>query len=175
MRKNTTKTLFGITFLLAFTFSLAGCQLPNDQTTKHPNDQTPDSLYTEAAGKPHHRPLPEGEGAVEDGTLLFQRFTSLIQDEQLYCDVTLDRDTVCQRLAIDRHTLNQLLNTYADGLSLPAYINNVRLDKAYKLLRDEPEKSIADIAAAVGFTPQNLRLQFKKRYGITPTEYRQNR
>ena len=31
------------------------------------------------------------------------------------------------------------------------------------------------IAAAVGFTPQNLRLQFKKRYGLTPAEYRQSR
>ncbi len=175
MRKNTTKTLFSITFLLAFTFSLAGCQLPNDQTTKHPNDQTPDSLYTEAAGKPHHRPIPEGEGAIEDGTLLFQRFTSLIQDEQLYRDVTLDRDAVCQRLAIDRHTLNQLLNTYADGLSLPAYINKVRLDIARTMMDGHPDMTLTDIAAAVGFSLQNLRLQFKKRYGITPTESRQEK
>jgi AraC-like DNA-binding protein len=119
-------------------------------------------------------PLPCREG-VGESIALFQRFTTLIHDEQLYRDVSLDRDAVCQRLGIDRHALNQLLNTYADGLSLPAYINNVRLDVAYELLRDEPEKSIADIAAAVGFTPQNLRLQFKRRYGITPTDYRQNR
>lgn len=105
---------------------------------------------------------------------LFEQFTSLIHDEQLYRDAALDRDTVCQRLDIDRHVLNQLLNTYANGLSLPAYINRVRLDVAYELLHGEPDRSIADIAAAVGFTPQNLRLQFKKRYGITPTEYRQN-
>ena len=106
---------------------------------------------------------------------LYSSFLHLIHDEQFYRNAALDRDTVCQHLGIDRHTLNQLLNTYADGLSLPAYINKVRLDLAYELLRDEPDKSISDIAAAVGFTPQNLRLQFKRRYGITPTEYRQNR
>ena len=106
---------------------------------------------------------------------LYAKLYAMIHNEQLYRDGTLDRDTVCQRLGIDRHVLNQLLNTYAEGLSLPAYINKVRLDVAYELLRDKPEKSIADIAAEVGFTPQNFRLQFKKRYGITPIEYRQSR
>lgn len=105
---------------------------------------------------------------------LFRRFTALIHDEQLYRDIALDRDTVCQRLGIERHSLNQLLNDHAGGLSLPAYLNTVRLDAAYDLLHNQPDESIADIAAAVGFTPQNLRLQFKKRYGLTPTEYRQN-
>ena len=105
---------------------------------------------------------------------LFHRFTALIHDEQLYRDVALDRDTVCQRLGIERHSLNQLLNDHAGGLSLPAYLNSVRLDAAYDLLHNQPDQSITDIAAAVGFTPQNLRLQFKKRYGLTPAEYRQN-
>ena len=90
-------------------------------------------------------------------------------------DAALDRDTVCQRLGIERHSLNQLLNDHAGGLSLPAYLNSVRLDAAYDLLHSQPDESIADIAAAVGFTPQNLRLQFKKRYGLTPAEYRQSR
>jgi AraC-like DNA-binding protein len=117
-------------------------------------------------------PLPGETGGESQ---LFRRFITLVHDEQLYRDVALDRDTVCQRLDIDRHVLNQMLNTYAEGLSLPAYINNVRLDVAYELLRDDPEKNIADIATSVGFTPQNLRLQFKRRYGITPTEYRQSR
>ena len=75
----------------------------------------------------------------------------------------------------ERHSLNQLLNDHAGGLSLPAYLNSVRLDAAYDLLHNQPDESIADIAAAVGFTPQNLRLQFKKRYGLTPAEYRQSR
>ena len=105
---------------------------------------------------------------------LFERFTALVHEEQLFRNASLDRDAVCQRLDIERHTLNQLLNDYAGGLSLPAYLNSVRLDVAYDMLRNQPEKSVADIASAVGFTPQNLRLQFKKRYGLTPTEYRQN-
>lgn len=104
---------------------------------------------------------------------LFERFTTLVYEKQLFRDVNIDRDAVCQQLGIERHTLNQLLNDYAGGLSLPAYLNNVRLDAAYDMLHNQTDKSIADIANAVGFTPQNLRLQFKKRYGLTPSEYRQ--
>ena len=126
----------------------------------------------------------EGEGlslAAQDAPqkgvkmkTLFQRLTSLVHDEHLYRDIALDRETVCERLGIDRHTLNQVLNTHADGLSLPAYINNVRVDVAYEMLH-QTEQSISDIAAAVGFTPQNLRIQFKKHFGITPTEYRRSK
>ena len=104
---------------------------------------------------------------------LFERFTALVHEQQLFRDVNIDRDAVCQQLDIERHALNQLLNDYAGGLSLPAYLNNLRLDAAYDMLHNQTDKSIADIASAVGFTPQNLRLQFKKRYGLTPSEYRQ--
>ena len=38
-----------------------------------------------------------------------------------------------------------------------------------------PETSLTSIAAAVGLSLQNLRLLFKKRYGITPTDYRQRK
>ena len=63
---------------------------------------------------------------------------------------------------------------YADGLSFPQYINAIRLEKALHLLRENPDQTIAVIAKAVGFTPSNLREQFKQKYGMTPQEYRQN-
>ena len=105
---------------------------------------------------------------------LFARLNSLIYEQQLYRDPLLGRETVCQQLDIDRHTLNQLLNDFADGQSLPAFINKVRLNMACKMLRDEPHRPIADIAEAVGFNQRNFRTQFKNAYGISPTEYRQN-
>ena len=38
----------------------------------------------------------------------------------------------------------------------------------------EAEKTISEIASSVGFTPANLREQFKRVYGMTPVEYRQS-
>ncbi len=116
--------------------------------------------------------LTEGQQARNEE--LYTRLNSLIYDQQLYRDPLLGRETVCQQLDIDRHTLNQLLNDFADGQSLPAFINKVRLNMACKMLRDEPHRPIADIAEAVGFNQRNFRTQFKNAYGISPTEYRQN-
>ena len=116
--------------------------------------------------------LTEGQQARNEEH--YTRLNSLIYDQQLYRDPLLDREAVCQELGIDRHTLNQLLNDFADGQSLPAFINKVRLNVACQMLRDEPDRPIADIAKAVGFNQRNFRTQFKNAYGISPTEYRQN-
>ncbi|MCR5140551.1 MAG: helix-turn-helix domain-containing protein [Bacteroidaceae bacterium] len=113
---------------------------------------------------------------MESQAALFRRLEALIYDEHLYRDGAFDRQAVCKRLGIDRHVLNRLLNTHADGLSWPAYINNVRLDTARGLLLSEPlDTSLTQIAASVGLSLQNMRLLFKKHYGVTPTEYRENR
>jgi AraC-like DNA-binding protein len=34
--------------------------------------------------------------------------------------------------------------------------------------------SLTDIAESVGFTPSTFRDQFKRQFGMTPSEYRQN-
>jgi len=48
------------------------------------------------------------------------------------------------------------------------------LEEALQLLRNDPTKTVSDIASEVGFTPANLREQFKRKYGMTPLEFRQN-
>ena len=48
------------------------------------------------------------------------------------------------------------------------------MEDAVRLLREEPEMSLTDIAKNVGFTLPTFRDQFKRQFGMTPTEYRQN-
>jgi len=86
----------------------------------------------------------------------------------------LQRQDVCTRFCITRHTLNNLLAQHTGTPSFPQYINNIRMEEALPLLRDKPSMTIAAIAAAVGFTPANFREQFKRQYGVTPQEYRQS-
>ena len=105
---------------------------------------------------------------------IFNDIDQKIRNEHLYKNVNLQRQDVCDRFGISRHHLNDLLAEHADGLSFPQYINSIRLEEALHLLRDEPTKTISAIAAEVGFTPANLREQFKRKYGVTPGEYRQN-
>ena len=111
---------------------------------------------------------------LNDQSSIFNDIDVAIRSEQLYKDVNLQRQDICERFGISRHTLNDLMAEYADGLSFPQYVNNIRLEKALCLLRDEPTKTVSAISTEVGFTPANLREQFKRKYGMTPLEFRQN-
>lgn len=53
------------------------------------------------------------------------------------------------------------------------YITFCRLRKAAELLRQDPNKSIAEIAESLGFNTQNYFCRrFKAHYGISPSQYR---
>ena len=98
---------------------------------------------------------------------LFKTIDSIIRKERLYAQVNLLREDIMKRFNIGRHHLNDQLNTFADGMSFPQYINSIRMEVAYDLLTNHPEMTITDIAREVGFTAPNLREQFKRCYGIT--------
>ena len=114
------------------------------------------------------------EPVKNDNSDLFNDIDTTIRNDQLYKNVNLQRQDICDRFSISRHTLNDLLAEHTNGLSFPQYVNNIRLEAALRLLRDEPTKTVSAIATEVGFTPANLREQFKRKYGMTPADYRQN-
>jgi AraC-like DNA-binding protein len=103
---------------------------------------------------------------------LFKTINATIRKERLFAKVDLMREDIMQRFGIGRHRLNDLLSSYADGMSFPQYINAIRMEEAYTLLTDHQEMTITEVARQVGFTPPNLREQFKRCYGVTPAEYR---
>ena len=105
---------------------------------------------------------------------LFDLIDGIIRKEKLYTNINLQRQDIVDRFDISRHYLNDLFSAYANGQSFPAYINGMRMQDALLMLENEPEMSIGLIAEAVGFTPANFREQFKKVFGMTPAEYRQN-
>ena len=76
---------------------------------------------------------------------LFKTIDSVIRKERLYAQVNLMREDIMQRFNIGRHHLNDQLNTFADGMSFPQYINSIRMEVAYDLLR------------CYGFTPAEYR------------------
>ncbi|MBQ8657394.1 MAG: AraC family transcriptional regulator [Prevotella sp.] len=97
-----------------------------------------------------------------------------IRTERLYAQVSLQRQDIIHRFGINRHTLNDLITAHTNGLSFPQYINRIRIEEAKHLLDSQPAMTFTAIAEAVGFTPANLREQFKRHYGMTPGEYRKN-
>ena len=118
-------------------------------------------------------PLALRKGTGSEASI-FNEIDAAIRSERLYTNIGLQRQDICDRFGISRHTLNDLLTEHAGGLSFPQYINDIRLEEVIRLLRNEPAKTVSTIANEVGFSPANLREQFKRKYGITPADYRQN-
>jgi len=116
---------------------------------------------------------PQAETPKPDRKL-FDQIDGVIRKEKLYTNVNLQRQDIVDRFDISRHTLNDLFSAYADGQSFTAYINGLRMQDAIRLMQKEPDTPIGGIADAVGFTPANFREQFKRQFGMTPTEYRQS-
>ena len=117
---------------------------------------------------------PRSPQKFKENAEFFAIIDNYIRKERLYANQTLQRQDICDHFGIGRHSLNDLLSEHTDGLTFPQYINDIRVQEALILLQDSPERTLTDIAAEVGFTPANLREQFKRKYGMTPVEYRQN-
>lgn len=66
--------------------------------------------------------------------------------------------------------MKELLN-----IGVNDYINRLKLEKAAEMLISQPEISIADIAAGVGFSSQRyFATSFKQYKGVSPSEFREN-
>ena len=127
-------------------------------------------MINELSGSPE----PSQADTSKPDRKLFEQIDGAIRGERLYSNVFLQRQDIIDRFNISRHALNELFSAYAGGQSFTAYINGIRMQDAIHLIQKEPDTSISAIAEAVGFTPANFREQFKRQFGMTPTEYRQN-
>lgn len=102
----------------------------------------------------------------------FRLIDSAVRKEKLYANPNLQRQDILQRFGLRRQHLNAILSKYALGQSFPQYINSMRLQEAERLMKQNPNLSITDISEAVGLSRPNLRIQFKQRFGLSPTAFR---
>ncbi len=103
---------------------------------------------------------------------IFQAIDQTIRKERLYAQVDLQREDIVLRFGIGRHRLNSLLSTYANGQSFPQYVNSIRMEECCQLFSNSPKMTITAVSKVVGLTPANLRNQFKRTYGVTPSVFR---
>lgn len=82
-------------------------------------------------------------------------------------------DVLCKEIGISRGHLHRRMKQYT-GISASEFIRNIRLKKACELLKNR-DIDISQIAYAVGFGNTGyFATTFKRYYGITPTEFRNN-
>lgn len=121
---------------------------------------------------------PEGKEVLADkhdsseDQALFLRLDQLLEQDRLYCDPMMGRDTLCRLIDVDKNRLGSIITHYSGSANSTAYINRKRMQYAIELMREHPDWTMMRIAEACGIrNTSTFNRVFRQTYGTTPTEY----
>ena len=103
----------------------------------------------------------------------FARMNRDIVEKKLFLDPALTRTLLLEKYNIPRNNFSPMFQKYT-GTSYSKYINNLRLEEAAKMLKEQPNYTVESIAMDCGIpSVATLYRLFSQKYGMTPSEYRQ--
>lgn len=104
---------------------------------------------------------------------LFVFLGDFIRNESLFLDPDFGRKVLVDRFKISERRIGA---AFSRSEGLPDFVRDLRLEHACKLFVDSPDMSVSEVATASGFS--NLTVfgrDFKRKYGVTPTNYRKQK
>lgn len=114
----------------------------------------------------------EDDPIGEEEDRLFSVVKSLMENNELYKDPTLNRESLAIAAGSNTVYLAEAIKRNM-GQTVSEYITSYRLAHAAKMLSENPKAGIGEVEVDSGFNSRSTfsRL-FKMRYGMSPTEYR---
>jgi transcriptional regulator GlxA family with amidase domain len=108
----------------------------------------------------------------DDGQLL-ALIEMRVEQDMLHQDPNFDTAALARLLGVSQERLSRLFHKQTIYRTPEAYIDNIRLLSAMRLLREEPNYNIAVIAEEAGFgNVRTMQRRFQDAVGMTPVEYR---
>ncbi|MBO4612765.1 MAG: AraC family transcriptional regulator [Bacteroidaceae bacterium] len=124
-------------------------------------------------------PSPSGEMAGDfnldslNNDELFQYIREVVVRDELFLDPTLNRQMLTERFSLSKERVGAAFAQGSPFKSVTEFVNDCRLLYAAKLLTENPSLSITEVAEASGFSRAATFIDnFKKRFTLTPTQYR---
>ncbi len=105
--------------------------------------------------------------------ILFQRMNHEILSQRLFLNPDLSKKQLVEQFRIPSNKFAQIFKDYA-GCSFTQYINNCRLEHAVRLMRDNPQWSLKAIATEAAMSSSSFYEQFRKKFGMSPTDFKAN-
>jgi AraC-like DNA-binding protein len=103
----------------------------------------------------------------------FARLCELMETREIYTDSDLRLSNLAEQLSITPNQLSQIINQQASK-SFYDFVNAYRINHAKHLLKKHPDKTVLDIALAVGFgNKATFNRVFKQHTRTTPTGFKQ--
>jgi len=98
----------------------------------------------------------------------------LMIENNLYLESDLKLPVVAKTSGISQHHISQAVNQI-EGISFSEFVNNYRVKRACKLIKEQPESKIIEIAYDCGFNNKNsFNNAFKKVTGQSPSQYKES-
>ena len=98
-----------------------------------------------------------------------------MEKDELWRQKGLKVSDLATRLGTNATYISACINGQA-GKSFPEFLNDYRLRHAQKLMAEQPDRLLADIADESGFSnEQSFFRSFKARTGLTPQEWKASR
>lgn len=108
----------------------------------------------------------------EDIERIAARLGRVVDETEILFDPLLSMPKLANTIGATPNQLSHVLNQHL-GKSFFDFVNEVRTREASRLLIEEPDRTILDIATSVGFNSKStFNLAFKKITGRTPSVYR---
>ncbi len=116
----------------------------------------------------HEEKVSEPEKAKPEDIFLSKVLENVLAHLE---DEEYDRDSLAADMGASASTLYNKLRAIT-GMSVSAYIRDVRMKEARKLAEQNPTMRVSDLAYSVGFhDPRYFATCFKKQFGMQPKEY----
>ncbi len=89
-----------------------------------------------------------------------------------YANPDLSMDVLIDELGMNRKKINEILKEEM-GFTFKAYVNKLRLTEAARLVCDQPNASISEIASSVGYkNVTHFNKLFKEEFGCAPNKFK---
>ena len=105
---------------------------------------------------------------------LFLCLRDLIENEQLFLKSDFGRQTLIEHTGLSKEHIGAAFAQGSNSVSLPAYVRELRLDYAARLMNDQPDIAVELVSQASGFAnADTFTRNFRAKFGMTPTTYKQ--
>ena len=110
---------------------------------------------------------------LQDDGQLMAMIEMRVESDMLHQDPDFDTAALARLLGVSQERLHRLFHKQTIYRTPEAYIDNIRLLSAMRMLREQPNYTIAIIAEEAGFgNVRTLQRRFQDAIGMTPVEYR---
>lgn len=118
--------------------------------------------------------VPLGEGSSLDDNAFLDRFAQLVDHQLAHGETKPDFDKIAMEFKMGESQLKHRIQEIT-GKNVIAYVSQLRMEKAMRLLKEHPDMLIGEVAEKCGFVDvAYFSRVFRHHYGMTPTQARNN-